>query len=207
MSFGRLSKLSSKDIAEEIFFLKNTKRKGYPKGHKRAGEREGMWGKTFNFFLKDILRKNKNVAVLDLVIKERETKTTINKKVLLRRVHKWTTPRFLILPVEKEKHFFSYLLDIELKLIHRVDLISSPSQGGISDNALMRVLGKTWSVVQGLPESARDGWRCGDCGHFVLYHVNRIVNNEKVSVVSEKWTQEFRQKMGEFLEGTRDDWI
>jgi len=207
MVFGSLKKLSREDLLEEILFLKNTKQKGFPKGHKRAGEREGMWGPTFNFFLNDILRKNKNVAVLDLRMKERETKTTINKKVLLRRIQKKTTPRFLILPVDKEKHFFSYLLDIESKIVRRIDLLSDPTQKGISDRALMRILGKTWSGVHPMPPRSRDAWYSGDCGPYVLYHVNRIIRNESLKNIDDKWTQKFRKKMGLFLEGTIEDWI
>jgi len=206
MAYRTVPHLNLTQLEEEIYILTHTELRGYPKGHPRARQREGLTGYAFDFFLNDLLQQHRNAIVLDECIKERKTKTTIKKAVLRRRIVKRTTPRFLILPVDVEGHFFSYVLDKDNNIVYRVDC-GDPSQSGISDRAIKRALGGGWSDVQLMPKSTRNGWYCGDCGPFVLYYINKIIRGERLDRLTQKKTQEFRIGMGNYLEGTVNRWI
>src|ERR1043165_1029893 len=191
---------------KEISYLTQTPLNGHPKDHPLKGKRDGLLDETFDFFLDDLLTYHPNAIVMRKIVKENVSKTTINKEVLGRRLLKRTTPRFIILPVRMEGHFFSYLLDRDNNIIHRVDL-NGPSRGGISDRAMQTFLGDEWGEVQQTSADSTKGWAWGDCGPYVLYYIHRLLQDQAVRGVTKKTSQAFRVGMGEYLEGKVDEWI
>ena len=206
MTGRNIPHLTPKERKGEMNNLLHTTLNGYNKGHPNSGERDGLLTETFDFFLDDLLTHHHNAIVMRNIVRENKTKTTINKKVLGRRLVKRTTPRFIILPVTIEGHFFSYLIDRDNNIVHRVDG-DDPTQNGISDRALKRFLGEGWGEVQQTSAASRRGWICGDCGVYVLYYIHRLLQDQAVRGVIRKTSKSFRVGMGEYLEGKVDEWV